>query len=99
MSPKGYRMLVRNTKELGLLIRDYRRRRNLTQADLAHQTGVSRKWIIDLEAGKRTTDLSLVLQTLNVLGIELDARDRSKRGTSEIDINEIVEVAKRAARR
>lgn len=85
-------MLVRSTVELGHLVRDYRTRGGLTQAHLAAQVGVSRKWIIDLEAGKRTTDLSLVLRTLNVLGIELDARSRTKDKTRShaIDLDELI---------
>lgn len=93
-------MIIRSTHELGHLVRDSRLRRGVTQAHLATQVGVSRKWIIDLEAGKRTTDLSLVLRTLNALGIELDARDRRTRDTKDrgVDINEIVEAARRARR-
>ena len=70
-------MLVRSPAEFGHLARDARHRLALTQAQLAERVGVSRKWIVDLEAGKRTTDLSLVLRTLNVLGLELDVRPRS----------------------
>jgi HTH-type transcriptional regulator / antitoxin HipB len=69
-------MRIRSATELGHLSRERRTQRGLTQAQLAQLVGVSRKWIIDLEAGKRTADLSLVLRTLNVLGLELDVRDR-----------------------
>ncbi len=90
-------MIVRNPKELGHLVRDHRSKRGLTQAELAAQVGASRKWIIDLEAGKRTTDLSLVLRTLNVLGVELDARTRLARAgkVNAIDIDAIVDEARR----
>jgi HTH-type transcriptional regulator/antitoxin HipB len=93
-------MIVRTPKEVGQLIREYRLKRRLTQASLAAQVGVSRKWIIDLESGKRTTDLSLVLRTMNVLAIELDARDRSAARPSRdgVDIDAIVETAKRSSR-
>ena len=91
------RMIVKNPKELGHLVRDYRSRKKLSQANLAADVGVSRKWIIDLEAGKRTTDLSLVLRTLNVLGIELDARNRSGRQIKHeaYDIDAIIEESRR----
>ncbi len=82
-------MIIRTPRELGHLVRDARTRRALTQAQLADEVGVSRKWIIDLEAGKRTTDLSLVLRTLNALQLTLDvndgARQRAKRAISDID--------------
>ncbi len=89
-------MIIRTAKELGQLIRDHRSRKDLTQAQLADLVGVSRKWIIDLEGGKRTTDLSLVLRTVNALGLELDAHERVKRlGQNDIDINEIVAQSQR----
>jgi len=34
---------------------------------------VSRRWLSDLEAGKATAEIGLVLRTLDALGIELDA--------------------------
>lgn len=75
-------------------------RRALTQAHLAAQVGVSRKWIIDLEAGKRTTDLSLVLRTLNVLGIELDAHSRGANRTQNdaIDLDAVIAQARQSRR-
>jgi HTH-type transcriptional regulator / antitoxin HipB len=76
-------MRVRSAAELGHLARDRRRGQRLTQAQLAERVGVSRKWIIDLERGKRTADLSLVLRTLNVLGLELDVGHRSH--SSDLD--------------
>jgi HTH-type transcriptional regulator / antitoxin HipB len=93
-------MIVRTPKELGQLIKEHRGARGLTQAALAAQVGVSRKWIIDLESGKRTTDLSLVLRTLNVLGVELDARARPARPTNDtqIDIDAVVAASKRGRR-
>ncbi len=93
-------MIVRTPNELGLLVRDARTQRRLTQADLAAQVGASRKWIIDLEAGKQTTDLSLVLRTLNVLGIELDARIRppGEVKNKAVDIDAIVDAARRGRR-
>lgn len=86
-------MILRTAYELGQFIRDQRTSRRLTQAQLAEMTGVSRKWLIDLEGGKRATDLSLVLRTFNALGIELEARSRDvKVGANSIghDIDDIV---------
>ncbi|MCS3493567.1 y4mF family transcriptional regulator [Arthrobacter sp. JUb119] len=42
----------------------------LTQAALANSVGVSRKFIVDLEAGKETVALGLVLRVLKRLGFE-----------------------------
>jgi HTH-type transcriptional regulator/antitoxin HipB len=85
-------MVIKSSAELGHLVRDFRTRRGLTQARLAADVGVSRKWLIDLEAGKRTADLSLVLRTLNVLGVELDAKGRTSNpiGNSGVDLNALI---------
>jgi HTH-type transcriptional regulator/antitoxin HipB len=85
-------MIVKSAAELGHLVRDFRTRQGLTQAQLAAQVGVSRKWVIDLEAGKRTADLSLVLRTLNVLAVEIDARARADHtpGKGSIDLDAII---------
>ena len=72
-------MLLRTAAELGQLARDRRLALGLTQAALSVRVGVSRKWIVDLEAGKRAADLSLVLRALNVLGLDLDVRPRDAR--------------------
>lgn len=76
-------MLARSPAEFGHVARHARRHLGLTQAQLAERVGVSRKWIVDFEAGKRAAELSLVLRTLNVLGLELDVRTRS--GSSALD--------------
>lgn len=89
-------MIIRNSRELGHLVKRSRQKRGLTQALLAAHVGASRKWIIDLEAGKRTSDLSLVLQTLNALGLELDARERAKRPPGLHDLDAIVDASKRS---
>jgi HTH-type transcriptional regulator / antitoxin HipB len=88
-------MIIRNARELGYLIRDIRKGRGFTQAELAIQAGVSRKWLIGVEAGKRTSELSLILTTLNVLGVALHARVRNEAETDGVDINEIIDAAKR----
>lgn len=45
----------------------------MTQAGLAAEAKVSRRWLSDLEAGKPTAEVGLVLRTLHALGIGLDA--------------------------
>jgi HTH-type transcriptional regulator/antitoxin HipB len=96
VSPTDYIMIIRTSNDLGHLIRDSRRKAKLTQSDLAGRAGVSRKWVIDIERGKRSAELSLVLRTLSALGIELDAKPRSPhRGDKALDINAIVDAARR----
>ncbi|NGM23882.1 helix-turn-helix transcriptional regulator [Roseomonas stagni] len=64
-------MQVRTPRELGAFIRDTRKRQGLTQARLAERAGVSRSWVIDLEAGKHSLEIGLVLAVLDLLGIAL----------------------------
>jgi len=64
---------LRTPDDLGNIIRQRRRTLAWDQAKLAHEVGVSRRWIIEIEKGKPRAELHLVLRTLNVLGIGLDA--------------------------
>lgn len=92
-------MLIHTAKEVGALVRECRTRKQLTQARLAAAVGVSRKWIIGLEGGKPTAELSLALRTLRTLGVVLDATDRAGRtNTSAIDLDAIVADARRPKR-
>ena len=58
--------------DIGLFIRDYRRNKGLSQSDLATAAGVSRRWLANLESGKSTVELGLVLRTLAALDLALD---------------------------
>jgi transcriptional regulator with XRE-family HTH domain len=43
----------------------------MSQSDLAAQAGVSRKWVSELENGKRTVQLGPVLEVLGILHLDL----------------------------
>lgn len=66
-------MRIASARDLGLVVRQGRQDRGQTQAQLAAAAGVSRRWLSDLEAGKATAEIGLVLRTLDALGIGLDA--------------------------
>jgi HTH-type transcriptional regulator/antitoxin HipB len=66
-------MQVRTDRDLGVLIRDRRRELGLDQATLAAQAEVSRQWIVGVEKGRPRAEVALLLRTLRVLGIELNA--------------------------
>lgn len=66
-------MIIRTPREIGLLVRDQRRAKGLTQAELAERAGSSREWIRFLESGKQSLELGLTLRALSALGIALDA--------------------------
>lgn len=69
-------MRIRNAKDLGLLIRDQRKRVGWSQSDLGHRIGASRNWVSEVERGKPTAEVELVLKALQTLGLSLDTHER-----------------------
>jgi len=67
---------VTTAEDIGALVRERRRERGLSQQALADSVGVSRQWIVAIEAGKARAELGLVLRLLNVLDltVRVDAR-------------------------
>lgn len=73
-------MRLHTPTDIGVLIRDDRKAQRLDQSELARRVGVGRQWIAvsaAIEKGKRRADLSLVLRTLNALGVVLRADEPS----------------------
>ena len=64
-------MRLRTAADIGAAIRERRRSLRWDQRTLAQRVGVGRQWVIDVEKGKPGATLSLVLRTLEVLGIAL----------------------------
>ena len=95
----GKAMQIRTPLDLGLVIRDRRRKLKLSQTDLARKAGAGRQWVVAIEHGKSRAELGLVLRTLAVLGLSLtiDAGDRPPRPSGDIapaDIDAVVSDAK-----
>jgi HTH-type transcriptional regulator / antitoxin HipB len=68
------------TREAGMILRALREDAGLSQAALAEAAGVSRRWLIELENGKPSVDMSKVLDcfaTLNA-GLEVVVRDQQQ---------------------
>jgi len=57
-------------RAFGLLARSRRKALNMTQDQLALATGVGRRFLIDLEAGKTTCQLGLSLVVAQALGLQ-----------------------------
>ena len=57
--------------KIGAAIRAHRTNGGWTQAELAKAVGVSRKWLVEIERGKETVELGLVLKVMNKMGMEL----------------------------
>lgn len=71
--------------EFGQAVRARRRTLGWTQTQLATSAGVGRRWIIDLEAGKPTAALGLVLRTISALSLEVTLAPRSATDSSLLD--------------
>lgn len=64
-------MRVRTPLDFGLMIRQARRSRGMTQQQLARAAAVGRQWVVEIEAGKPRAELGRVLQTLAALDLSL----------------------------
>lgn len=65
---------IKNVADLGNLIRDERKKKKLSQAELAARAGVSRRLVYQLENGTRESfPLGKVLQIIRRLNLELKA--------------------------
>lgn len=69
-------MRLRTTADIGPVVSSARRQQGRTQAELAAAIGASRKWIVDLEAGRTKGDLALIFRALNALGLDLHIEER-----------------------
>lgn len=65
-------MRIDNARDLGLHVRERRRAAGLTQQELATRARVSRRWLSDLEAGKPSAEIGLVLRVVAALGLYAD---------------------------
>lgn len=57
--------------ELRRLVRNERKRRAMTQSDLAHVAGHTQKWLSDFERGKSDPPAAILLKLLNTLGLQV----------------------------
>jgi len=80
-------MKISRPEDVGLLVRDYRRGKGLSQNELASRAGVSRRWLANLETGKSTVEIGLVLKTLEALGLVLDVSPPRSRA---VDLDRLI---------
>ena len=70
---------IRSSVELGVVIREQRKRLALKQLDLAGMGNTGNRFIVDLENGKLTVQLQKVLDVMDLLGLELVVRAKAAR--------------------
>lgn len=62
---------IRTTADLGKLLRAYRKSRGLSQVEAAALAGVGERFFSELERGKPTAEVGLVLKVLDRFGLTL----------------------------
>lgn len=73
-------------EQIGRFVRERRRARRLTQADLAALAGVTRALIIDIEHGKSTLRIDSLERVLNVFGKTLGPVDLRAEASMEVSL-------------
>jgi HTH-type transcriptional regulator/antitoxin HipB len=68
-------MELRDAADVAAVLRSKRLEKGLTQQQLAGRLGVSRQWVVGVEAGAPTAHLDLVLRALQELGLGLNVYD------------------------
>lgn len=71
---------VRSAADLGAAIAAARRAAGLTQQELASRAGVSRPYLAQVERGRTSRLLELLLDLLRVADLELVVRRRGRQG-------------------
>jgi transcriptional regulator with XRE-family HTH domain len=56
-------------RAFGQVLREYRKKANLSQEELAHRSGIDRTFVSLLERGLRQPSLSTILELSKVLGV------------------------------
>lgn len=68
-------MQITSIKDIGKLVKENRKKQNLTQVQLAQLSNVGARFLSDLENGKPTCEVEKTLKVLSNLGIKLVAQE------------------------
>lgn len=69
-------MKITSADDFGKALQQQRKRMGYTQSYLADVTGLSTSFISDLENGKATAELGKALFLANLLGMDIEIRER-----------------------
>lgn len=88
-------MKITSTRDLAVAVRGRRQSLGLSQADLATRAGVSRPWLSDVEAGKPTAEIGLVIRLVDALGLRLDLTPENNQNpdepTTSVDLDTLLD--------
>ena len=82
-------MRIDSPRDLGSYVRERRRQLGKTQSALAVEAGVSRRWLSDLEGGKATAEIGLILRAVHALRLDLLAEPADP-PPGAVDLEEIL---------
>ncbi|MEI8173799.1 MAG: helix-turn-helix domain-containing protein [Deltaproteobacteria bacterium] len=69
--------LIKSTADIGAAIRHKRKKDGLKLTDTAGLCNVGYRFLSDIENGKPTARLGMVLQVINALGLEIELKERT----------------------
>ena len=70
---------VTTTKALGIMLRDHRKRQEITQADLARLAGgIKQSTVSNVENHPATAKVDTLFKLVNALGLEIHLIEKSK---------------------
>ena len=67
---------INDSVNIGLLLKDLRKKKKITQVELAEFSGLSRTGIVKLESGEGDIKLSTLISIANLLGLDLILKGR-----------------------
>ncbi|MGN0436425.1 MAG: helix-turn-helix domain-containing protein [Wujia sp.] len=70
-------MKITSAEDFGRALKQQRKQMGYTQSYLADVTGLSTSFISDLENGKATAELGKALFLANLLGMDIEIRERN----------------------
>lgn len=69
---------LKGPNQFGEAVRLFRKRRGLTQQQVADMAGCSLMYVSNLERGKSTAELGIALRILDALDVEITFSDRKR---------------------
>ena len=72
-------MKIYDSDMFGQALKQKRKEMKYTQSDISNLTGFSVSFISDLENGKPTAEIGKAIYLANVLGLDIEIKNRGKR--------------------
>ena len=69
-------MNITSIKEIGILVKEKRKKINMTQKEAASIAGMGLRFLSELENGKPTLEIDKVLNVARIFGIDIEANNR-----------------------